>query len=254
LAAGRSSFSKPIRIPVAVDQPQWLLRLPDDTLTLLEQERWASPLRDEFRHALIDSLSNRYGALDVRSGGSGAVVWRVYVGVTRFESQTGEAWLESTWSLGPRNVETPALRLQVIVPGNFGRRHCGARPGAAPDRREARRGDRRSTADARPRRTGPLPDLTLEALQSAGSYREPSGFSLGVSVAADALPPRGVLLLSCGRSGLRPVCATEKTDEPIGNLRNACGSDGSRRLQQANGCTGRHCDRGARQCVCPAGP
>jgi len=110
VGSGPVVFLEPIRIPVAVDQPQWLLRLPDDTLTLLEQERWASPLRDEFRHALIDILSNRYGALDVRSGGSGAVVWRVYVGITRFELQPGEAWLESTWSLGPRNVETPVLR------------------------------------------------------------------------------------------------------------------------------------------------
>jgi len=107
---GPAIFLDPIRIPVAVDQPQWLLRMPDDTLTLLEQERWASPLRDEFRYALLDILTHRYGAVDVRAVASGAPTWRIHVAITRFESQLGEAWLESTWSLAPRSAETPALR------------------------------------------------------------------------------------------------------------------------------------------------
>ena len=100
----------PIRIPVAVDQPQWLLRLPDDTLTLLEQERWASPLRDEFRQALMEILRHRYGAVDVRTIGSGATPWRLHVVITRFELQPGEAWLESVWSVRQGNAETPVLR------------------------------------------------------------------------------------------------------------------------------------------------
>ena len=110
--AGPAIFLDPIRIPVAVDQPQWLLRMPDDTLALLEQERWASPLRDEFRHALLDILTHRYGAIDVRAVAGGTATWRIHVAVTRFESQLGEAWLESTWTLGRRNAETPALRCQ----------------------------------------------------------------------------------------------------------------------------------------------
>ena len=40
---------EPIRMPSQVDQPQWLVQLPDGSLASLEQERWASPLRDEFR-------------------------------------------------------------------------------------------------------------------------------------------------------------------------------------------------------------
>ena len=110
--AGPAIFLDPIRIPVAIDQPQWLLRMPDDTLTLLEQERWASPLRDEFRYALLDILTHRYGAIDVRAVAGGTAPWRIHVAITRFESQLGEAWLESTWSLGQRNAETPALRCQ----------------------------------------------------------------------------------------------------------------------------------------------
>lgn len=53
-----------LRVPAAVDQPQWLVRLPDDTLRLLEDERWAAPLRDELRAALVQGLVARWGAAD----------------------------------------------------------------------------------------------------------------------------------------------------------------------------------------------
>ena len=39
----------PVVVPVPVDQPQWLLQLPDQRLILLEQTLWASPLREELR-------------------------------------------------------------------------------------------------------------------------------------------------------------------------------------------------------------
>jgi uncharacterized lipoprotein YmbA len=123
----------PIRIPVAVDQPQWLLRMPDDTLTLLEQERWASPLRDEFRQALMEILRHRYGAVDVRAIGSGATPWRLHVTITRFELQPGEAWLESVWSLGQRNAETPALRCR----SSFTETSVGGMPALAQAQRRA---------------------------------------------------------------------------------------------------------------------
>ena len=105
----------PIRVPVAVDQPQWLIRLPDETLTLLEQERWAGPLRDEFRHALLDVLTHRYGAVDARTVGTGGSPWRVHIVITRFDAQPSSSWLESTWSIGKRDSETPTLRCETSV-------------------------------------------------------------------------------------------------------------------------------------------
>src|SRR5664279_1935015 len=45
-----------VRLPTQVDQPQWLVRLPDGSLAVLEQERWASSLRDELRDALLETL------------------------------------------------------------------------------------------------------------------------------------------------------------------------------------------------------
>ena len=93
----------PVTVPAAVDQPQWLVRTNDDSLRLLEQERWASSPRDELRAALAERLAQGFGAVDVRTQAPAAApapVWRVRVEVQRFESIPGrEAWLASAWSV-----------------------------------------------------------------------------------------------------------------------------------------------------------
>ena len=103
----------PVAVPSQVDQPQWLLRSADGSLTLLEQERWASPLRSELRAALLDRWVSRWGATEAlpapaASAASAAAPsapfaptgWRVLVDVTRFESLPGrEARLEGRWSV-----------------------------------------------------------------------------------------------------------------------------------------------------------
>lgn len=109
-ALGPAVELEPIRVPAQVDQPQWLIRLPDDTLALLEQERWAAPLAEEFHQALLEILRLRFGAVDTRTIAPGAPLWRVRVDVNRFESAPGEARLETTWALTPRSVTAPTLR------------------------------------------------------------------------------------------------------------------------------------------------
>lgn len=86
-----------VAVPPAVDQPQWVLRLPDQRTVLLEQTQWASPLRDELRAALQEALAQRWAATDARPP-----VWRLRVDLSRFESVLGqEAWLEGRWTLRP---------------------------------------------------------------------------------------------------------------------------------------------------------
>ncbi|MBX3622115.1 MAG: membrane integrity-associated transporter subunit PqiC [Rhizobacter sp.] len=88
----------PVSVPAAVDQQQWVVRMPDDSLRILEQEQWVSPLRDELRAALFDRLAHRYGAVDVRSSPAPEYL-RVRVDVQRFESIAGrEVWLDALWS------------------------------------------------------------------------------------------------------------------------------------------------------------
>jgi uncharacterized lipoprotein YmbA len=102
-------------VPAQVDQPQWLVRLPDDSLASLEQERWASPLRDELRQALLEQLAARFGVVEGRSGApQAAAPLRVALELRRFDSIPGrEARLEGQWTVA--GGAAPALRCGVLV-------------------------------------------------------------------------------------------------------------------------------------------
>ena len=101
LAARDAAELAAIRLPAQVDQPQWLVRLPDGSVVALEQERWASPLRDEFRQALLEELIVYAGVVDVHGPMAGAPPpRRLGVEVRRFDSIPGqEARIEGSWSL-----------------------------------------------------------------------------------------------------------------------------------------------------------
>ncbi len=89
---------EPIRVPSQVDQPQWLVRLPDDSLALLEQERWAAPLQDELRQAVLEELGARYAMVEAAAGTGSS--WRVRLDVRRFDSVPGrQARIEGAWLL-----------------------------------------------------------------------------------------------------------------------------------------------------------
>ena len=81
-----------IRVPAAVDQPQWLVRLPDGTFVQLEQDRWASALPDELHSALLEVLHDRFG-----------------VDVGRFDSRQGLAAMEASWSVTAVGSTSAAL-------------------------------------------------------------------------------------------------------------------------------------------------
>ena len=90
---------EPVRVPAQVDQPQWLVRLADGGMALLEQDRWASALGDEFRLALREQLIAGHGATEARPA-AGSMPIRVGVDVRRFDSVASrEARTEGTWTL-----------------------------------------------------------------------------------------------------------------------------------------------------------
>lgn len=110
----------PVTVPVQVDQPQWLVRQADGSLLALEQERWAAPLRDELRAALLQGLAAQAGAVE-QNQSSAPPTWRIQVDVTQFESQAGvHATLEAVWTLAPVPAKagagiTCATRLREAV-------------------------------------------------------------------------------------------------------------------------------------------
>ena len=118
----------PVTVPTQVDQPPWVVRLSDDTLAVLEQERWISPLADEVRAALAQQLRQTVppsATPAVRPSANAAPRWRVAVEVLRFESLPGRlARLDVQWLL--RAIEgssAPELRCQASfsqpAPGGY---------------------------------------------------------------------------------------------------------------------------------------
>ncbi|MEO6410224.1 MAG: PqiC family protein [Burkholderiaceae bacterium] len=106
----------PVRVPAQVDQPQWLVRLADGSLQLLEQDRWAAPLRDELHAALIEALALRWGAVDGNSFSGAARPWRITVDVARFESVLGrEARLEVRWRIVAPTAGLPAAACVSVL-------------------------------------------------------------------------------------------------------------------------------------------
>jgi len=112
-----------IRLPAQVDQPQWLVRLPDESLASLEQERWASPLRDELRQALLEQLAARFGVVEGRSTApQSAPPLRVALDLGRFDSIPGrEARVEGSWTVtpggGPATLRCTALLREPAAGG-----------------------------------------------------------------------------------------------------------------------------------------
>ncbi len=104
----------PFRLPAQVDAPQWLVRRADDTVTLLEQDRWASPLRDELRLALTAGLAAA-GAQEAigERGPNEAAATRITVDWRRFESLLGrEARQQGSYLLQP--AAGPVLRCDFL--------------------------------------------------------------------------------------------------------------------------------------------
>jgi uncharacterized lipoprotein YmbA len=108
---------EPIRLPAQVDQPQWLVRLTDGSLAALEQERWASPLGDEFRQALLEELFAHAGVVESRNSAAGAApAVRVAIDVRRFDSIVGrEARIEGSWTLLPASSGALSVRCEWLL-------------------------------------------------------------------------------------------------------------------------------------------
>ena len=126
----------PVGVPAQVDHTQFVVRQPDDSLLLLEQDRWAAPLQDELRGAIVERLGTRWGAVDVRGVALPLpAIWRVRVDVQRFESIAGrEARLESTWSVSSTQRGGATLVCRSVVAESTG---AGGVPALAAAHRRA---------------------------------------------------------------------------------------------------------------------
>ncbi|MEO6363464.1 MAG: PqiC family protein [Caldimonas sp.] len=102
---------EPVRVPAQVDQPQWLVRGGDGAVAVLEQERWASPLADELRQALLEQWTGRFGATAQRGAAGAPPPLRIGIDIRRFDSVVDrEARVDGTWTLTPGDARArPSL-------------------------------------------------------------------------------------------------------------------------------------------------
>ncbi|WP_151633600.1 PqiC family protein [Noviherbaspirillum aerium] len=101
----------PVRVPEIVDRPQLVVRRGPTQVDLLEQHRWAQPLRAEIAQAIASGLRAHLPsariALDRDAAAQNADV-RVTVDISRFEAVPGEAvTVQALWSLRPAANRPP---------------------------------------------------------------------------------------------------------------------------------------------------
>lgn len=102
-----------VTVPVQVDQPQLVVRMPDDTLAVLEYDRWIAPLGDEIRAALSQRIGSALaaGATPAAAGKT----WRITVDVQRFDSALGRyARVETEWAVRAADGAGAALRCRSV--------------------------------------------------------------------------------------------------------------------------------------------
>ena len=102
----------PVSVPVQVDLPQMVVRLADDSVMVLEHERWIAPLGDEIRQAIALRVGQVVAEVTPASA-AGEGPWRIDVEVQRFDAMLHRAaGAQLQWSLqGPAGGAT--LRCQA---------------------------------------------------------------------------------------------------------------------------------------------
>jgi uncharacterized lipoprotein YmbA len=94
----------------AVDRPQLVLRVSETRVQILEQQRWAEPLKAAIPRVVAANLARELGSARVTSQSRappGDTAYRVALDVQRFDSTPGEgAAIEVAWSI--RRVEGSA--------------------------------------------------------------------------------------------------------------------------------------------------
>jgi uncharacterized lipoprotein YmbA len=92
----------PVSLPDFVDRPQLVVQSTPDRVTVLEQQRWAEPLKVGIARLMAAQLSRLLGSTSVSSTDDvlGRPDLRVSLDVRRFETDPGRAvTLETLWTV-----------------------------------------------------------------------------------------------------------------------------------------------------------
>lgn len=95
-----------VKVPAAVAKSQLVVQVNAAQVKVLEDDRWASPLADEIRNALLAGVTRQAGASagHEASQADDVPVYQVSVDVQRFESWPGShALIDVVWSVRASN-------------------------------------------------------------------------------------------------------------------------------------------------------
>lgn len=101
----------PVTVPETVDQPQFVVRVAANEVSIYEFHRWASPLKGEIARVIAANLGQELGTTRVWSYAQttlGKPDYQVLVDVQRFDSTLGDAvTVEALWTVRPATGGAP---------------------------------------------------------------------------------------------------------------------------------------------------
>lgn len=114
-AAGAASATSvavgPVTLPESIDQPQLVVQVAANQVTLYEFHRWASPLKSEIARVIAANLAQELGTVRVWSYGQTTLPnpdYQVLVDVQRFDSALGDAVaIDAIWTVRGAKGATP---------------------------------------------------------------------------------------------------------------------------------------------------
>jgi uncharacterized protein len=105
-AAGASAISVavgPVTLPEVIDQPQLVVQVAANQVTMFEFQRWASPLKSEIARTFAANLAQELGTTRVWAYAQTTLAnpdYQVLVDIQRFDSVLGEAvTIDALWSI-----------------------------------------------------------------------------------------------------------------------------------------------------------
>jgi uncharacterized lipoprotein YmbA len=100
----------PVSLPEVVDRPQLVVNAGANRVTILEQHRWAEPLKSAIPRLIAEDLAQLLGTTKVSAypqTGTGDPDFRVHVDIQRFESAPGgPVTIDARWAVR-RGTEDP---------------------------------------------------------------------------------------------------------------------------------------------------
>jgi uncharacterized lipoprotein YmbA len=107
----------PVTLPDVVDRPQFVVHLAANRVSILEQQRWAEPLKSAIPRVIGENLGHMLGTSKVSAYPQvavGAPDFRVHVDIQRFESAPGgPVTVDARWTVR-RGTDEPRAGQSLV--------------------------------------------------------------------------------------------------------------------------------------------